>query len=181
MLARVREDLDPSIRCAQEGAARLRQAMTDALEGGRLSLDDLFDTDYRPVEGTNPQQLTTRALKVLEEILPPVQEEILERSTGNGMTFCAAVDRNGYLPVHNRIYSKPQRPDDPAWNAANARNRRIFDDRAGLSAARNPRPFLVQTYPRDMGNGTVVWMREVDAPIVIDGRHWGGFRTAYKL
>ncbi|MAA98338.1 MAG: chemotaxis protein [Stappia sp.] len=180
-LARVREDLDPSIRCAQEGAARLRQAMTDALEGGRLSLDDLFDTDYRPVEGTNPQQLTTRALKVLEEILPPVQEEILERSTGNGMTFCAAVDRNGYLPVHNRIYSKPQRPDDPAWNAANARNRRIFDDRAGLSAARNPRPFLVQTYPRDMGNGTVVWMREVDAPIVIDGRHWGGFRTAYKL
>jgi methyl-accepting chemotaxis protein len=32
-----------------------------------------------------------------------------------------------------------------------------------------------------MGNGTVIWMREVDAPIVVSGRHWGGFRTAYKL
>jgi methyl-accepting chemotaxis protein len=180
-LARVREELDPSIRCAQDGAARLRQAMTTALESGRLSMEELFDTDYRPIEGTNPQQLTTRALRVLEEILPPVQESILQSSAAKGMTFCAAVDRNGYLPVHNRIYSKPQRPDDPAWNAANSRNRRIFDDRAGLSAARNPRPFLIQTYPRDMGNGTIVWMREIDVPIVIDGRHWGGFRTAYKL
>jgi methyl-accepting chemotaxis protein len=24
-------------------------------------------------------------------------------------------------------------------------------------------------------------MREIDVPIRIRGRHWGGFRTAYKL
>ena len=69
------------------------------------------------------------------------------------MIFCAAVDRNGYLPVHNRIYSQPQQPGDVAWNTAHCRNRRIFDDRAGLSAARNVRPYLIQNYPRDMGNG----------------------------
>ena len=74
-----------------------------------------------------------------------------------------------------------QRPDDPVWNAANCRNRRIFDDRAGLSAARNVRPFLIQTYARDLGGGRTVMMKEIDAPIRVFGRHWGGFRTAYKI
>jgi len=32
-----------------------------------------------------------------------------------------------------------------------------------------------------MGNGTTVMMREIDVPIRVRGRHWGAFRTAYKL
>ncbi|SDU15173.1 methyl-accepting chemotaxis protein [Stappia sp. ES.058] len=179
LLATVRKQLDPLIVRACDGAERVEAAMREALTDGRLTKEDLFDTDYRPIPGTDPEQVENNALAVLETILPPIQEEILAAS--KGMAFCAAVDRNGYLPVHNLIYSKPQSADDPAWNAANCRNKRIFDDRAGLSAARNTRPFLVQTYPRNMGNGTIVWMREVDAPVVLDGHHWGGFRTAYKL
>jgi methyl-accepting chemotaxis protein len=97
------------------------------------------------------------------------------------MVFCIAVDRNGYVPVHNRRFSQPQRRGETAWNTANARNRRIFDDRAGIAAARSTRPFLVQAYNRDMGGGMMVMMREVDAPIRVFGRHWGGFRTAYRL
>ena len=97
------------------------------------------------------------------------------------VTFCACVDRNGYLPVHNAVYSKPQRSGDVAWNTANSRNRRIFNDAAGLAAGRNTRAYLMQSYPRDMGNGITVWMREIDVPIKVQGRHWGGFRTAYKL
>jgi methyl-accepting chemotaxis protein len=131
------------------------------------------------IPGTNPVQYRTRYLDVLERLLPPIQERWL--AADSRMTFCAAVDRNAYLPVHNRIYSHPQRPDDPAWNTANCRNRRIFDDRAGLSAARNVRPFLVQTYQRDMGNGVTVLMKEIDAPIRVHGKHWGGLRMAYKL
>jgi methyl-accepting chemotaxis protein len=26
-----------------------------------------------------------------------------------------------------------------------------------------------------------VMMREIDVPIRVKGRHWGGFRTAYRL
>ena len=93
--------------------------------------------------------------------------------------FCAALDRNGFLPTHNLVYSKPQ-GDDPVWNAANCRNKRIFDDRAGITAARSTRPFVVQAYARDMGGGKIVMMQEVDAPLRIFGRHWGGLRTAYR-
>ncbi len=181
MIAGIRAAAEEKIRRAEDGAERIGRAMEQAVASRRLSLDDLFDTGYRPMAGTNPQQLETRAVKTLDDILPSIQEEILADASHSGMIFCAAVDRNGYLPVHNRIYSKPQRPGDVAWNTANCRNRRVFDDRAGLCAARNTRPFLLQSYPRDMGNGTVVWMSEVDVPIYVDDRHWGGFRCAYKL
>jgi methyl-accepting chemotaxis protein len=164
---------------AVEAAAKISVTLDEAIRTGKLTSDALFDTDYQPVAGTNPQQFRTRALDALEALLPPIQEPVL--AIDKRMTFCAAVDRNAYLPVHNTIYSKPQRPDDVAWNLANCRNRRIFDDRAGLSAARNTRPYLIQSYPRDMGNGVVVMMREIDAPIRVGGKHWGGFRTAYKI
>ena len=168
-----------SVRRAQEGAARISEAMHKLIETGRLTRDALFDTDYKIIQGTNPVQYSNRALAQLEQILPQIQDVILAQDTA--MIFCVAIDRNGYLPVHNKAYSHPQRPDDPVWNAANCRNKRIFDDRAGLSAARNTRPVLVQSYARDMGNGNVVWLQEVDAPITVCGIHWGGFRTAYKL
>ena len=144
-----------------------------------LSQDDLFDNDYIAIEGTDPVQYRTRFLSALEEALPAIQERLL--ATDPRMVFCAAVDRNAYLPVHNRKYSLPQRPGETLWNTAHSRNRRIFDDRAGLTAGRNVRPYIIQVYPRDMGNGVTIMMREIDAPIRVFGKHWGGFRSAYKL
>jgi methyl-accepting chemotaxis protein len=164
---------------AIDAAAMVSMAFEEAVDSRRLTREALFDTDYQPIEGTSPQQFRSRALDALEQLLPPIQEPLL--SSDKRMTFCAAVDRNAWLPVHNKIYSKPQKADDPAWNVANCRNRRIFDDRAGLSAARNVRPYLIQSYPRDMGNGVVIMMREIDAPVRVFGKHWGGFRTAYKI
>jgi methyl-accepting chemotaxis protein len=32
-----------------------------------------------------------------------------------------------------------------------------------------------------MGGGIIVVMREIDAPIRVFGKHWGAFRTAYKI
>ncbi|MEP4766791.1 MAG: methyl-accepting chemotaxis protein [Roseibium sp.] len=178
-IAAIHASHSADVERAKSGAERIAHSLEGLLSKRKLSMDDLFDTSYQPIPGTNPQQVSTRAVEALEATLPEIQEEIL----GNckELAFCVAVDRNGYLPVHNTIYSKPQNPDDPVWNNANSRNRRIFDDRAGLSAGRNTRPFLIQSYARDMGGGNIVWMKEVDVPIMVRGRHWGGFRTAYKL
>jgi methyl-accepting chemotaxis protein len=178
-LAAIRAENQQFVDRAVDAAARVAMALQDAVSEGKLTREALFDTEYVPIEDTNPQQFRTRSLGMLEALLPAIQEPLL--AADQRMVFCAAVDRNGYLPVHNRIYSRPQKPDDVAWNTANCRNRRIFDDRAGLCAARNVRPYLIQSYPRDMGNGTIIMMREIDAPVRVFGKHWGGFRTAYKL
>ncbi len=178
-LESIRAENREFVERALDAAAMVSMAFEEAVTDGKLTREALFDTEYAPIEGTNPLQFRTRALDVLESVLPPIQEPLL--ADDKRMTFCAAVDRNGYLPVHNRIYSKPQKADDVPWNTANCRNRRIFDDRAGLSAARNVRPYLIQSYARDMGNGIIIMMREIDAPVRVFGKHWGGFRTAYKI
>ena len=164
---------------AMEAGSALTRIFEQAVARGDVSLDDLFDTAYAEIAGTNPVQYRTKYLEWADRALPPFQEAFLAKEPH--MVFCAMVDRNGFLPVHNKIYSHPQRPGDVAWNTANSRNRRIFNDPAGLAAARNVRSYLVQSYARDMGNGNTVMMREIDVPIRVQGRHWGGFRTAYRL
>lgn len=175
----IRAENQEFIERAIATAKRISATFEDAIARGAVTQEQLFDTDYVPIPDTNPLQHRTRFLDWIETVLPGLQEPLL--ASDSRMVFCAAVDRNGYLPVHNRIYSMPQRPGDVAWNTANSRNRRIFDDRAGLAAARNTRPFLIQNYPRDMGNGVTIMMQEIDAPIRVNGRHWGGFRTAYRI
>ena len=177
-LAAIRAANKEFIARAINAADRISALYEDAVNTGRIALDDLFDNNYLPIPGTNPQQYRTRFLSLCETLLPGIQEPLL--ASDPRMVFCAAVDRNGYLPVHNMIYSQPQRPDDPIWNAAHSRNRRIFDDRAGLSAGRVVRPYIIQNYPRDMGD-KVVMMWEIGAPIRVFGKKWGGFRTAYTL
>lgn len=179
VVAAVEEEYRPLIVVAQNAADRVRQVVEQEIASGRLTRDQVFDVNYRPIPGTDPEQYTTSYLKVFEDILPPILEPLLV--SDNRMVFCLAIDRNGYIPVHNRRASQPQRQGDPVWNAANCRNKRIFEDRAGITAARSTRPFVVQAYSRDMGGGVTVLMREVDAPIRILDRHWGGFRTAYRL
>lgn len=164
---------------AMEAGDAITKIFENAIAKGDIGIDDLFDENYVKIEGTDPVQYRTRFLDWADRALPEIQEAMLARDSR--AAFCAAIDRNGYLPVHNKIYSQPQRPGDTAWNTANSRNRRIFNDPAGLAAGRNIRSYLIQSYARDMGNGTTIMMREIDVPIRVNGRHWGGFRTAYKI
>jgi len=165
-------------RAMQAGTA-LTKIFHDGIASGAISMEDMFDEDYVEIPGTNPLQHRTRILGWADRALPTFQEAFLAKDPR--MVFCAMIDRNGYLPVHNTIYSHPQRPGDVAWNTAHSRNRRIFNDPAGLAAGRNLRSYLIQSYARDMGNGKTIMMREIDVPIRVNGRHWGGYRTAYKF
>lgn len=179
LLMRIAELDKEKITIAQRGADQISSALANLVNSNMISEADLFDTNYEPIAGTNPVQFSVKSLVELDKILPAIQEPIV--SMNPDMVFCAAVDRNGYLPVHIKAYSQPQKSNDPEWNKANCRNRLIFDDRAGLSAARNLNNHLIQAYPRELGNGRTIMMKEVDVPIMVNGRHWGGFRTAYKI
>jgi methyl-accepting chemotaxis protein len=169
----------PYIRAAQQAASQISQLLEDAVRTGTLPEADLFDERYQPVAGSNPPQVMTRFVALAERLFPQVQEKLLGLS--DKVVYCIAVDRNGYVPCHNQKYNQPQRAGDVAWNTANCRNRRIFNDRTGLASARNQRPFLLQTYRRDMGGGQFIVMKEAAAPIVVKGRHWGGLRLAFRF
>jgi methyl-accepting chemotaxis protein len=175
----IREENVEAVTRALEAGVDLAGIFERGVAAGAVSVEDLFDANYAEISGTNPVQYRTRFLDWTERALPAFQEAFLVKD--KRVAFCAVVDRNGYLPVHNKVYSQPQRPGDVAWNTANCRNRRIFNDAAGLAAGQNQRSYLIQSYARDMGGGNTVMMREVDVPVRVRGRHWGAFRTAYKL
>lgn len=168
----------PYIRTVMSVAEEISHAFEQAVHSGRIDMASLFDRNYQPIRGTDPVQYMTRFTEFTDAVLPTIQERIA--GSDERIAFCAAVDDNGYLPTHNRKFAQAQRQGDVTWNTANCRNRRIFNDRVGLAAGRGKEPFLMQTYRRDMGGGTFVLMKDVSAPITVNGRHWGGVRLAIK-
>ena len=166
------------IEAVQRAAAKIGAAFEAAIARGNIGEADLFDDAYVPIAGSSPQQHMTRFTEFTDRVLPAIQEPLL--GFDERVAFCAAIDLRGYIPTHNLKFSQPQ-GDDPVWNAAHCRNRRIFNDRTGLGAGSHTKPFLLQTYRRDMGGGQFVMMKDASAPIFVNGRHWGGFRMGYRI
>lgn len=160
------------------GAARtITEAFEAAIQRGEITPAQLFDENYREIAGTDPKQFLTDYVALTDRLLPPIQDPL--QSIDPRIVFCVAWAKGGYLPTHNPNYRKPQ-GRDPVWNAANCRNRRLFNDRAVEKVGASTRPYLLQTYRRDMGGGNFVLMKDLSSPIFVRGRHWGAFRMGFR-
>ena len=168
----------PLIRIVVDTAKRISAAFESGIERGEIRLEQLMDENYRQIPGTDPKQYMSEYVNFTDRVLPPIQDPI--QKSDPRIAFCVAWARSGYLPTHNPNYCHKQGPD-PVWNNANCRNRRLFKDRTVLKIAANTKPFLLQTYRRDMGGGNFVLMKDLSSPILIRGRHWGAFRMGFRL
>jgi methyl-accepting chemotaxis protein len=167
----------PLIGVVVDTAKRISAAFEAAVERGDIGLDQLMDEKYREIPGTDPKQYLTDYVAFTDRILPPIQDPV--QKIDPRIVFCVAWAKGGYLPTHNPNYRLPQGPD-PVWNNANCRNRRLFSDRAVKKVAANTKPFLLQTYRRDMGGGNFVLMKDLSSPIYVRGRRWGAFRMGFR-
>lgn len=167
------------IRLVKETAERISLAFQDAIAQDSITIDQLFDTNYREIPGSDPKQYLTDFVDLADRLLPPIQEAVL--ASDPRIVFCVSLDRNAYLPTHNRKFSQPQ-GKDPIWNAANCRNRKIFTDRNSVTAGRNIKPFTLLTFRRDMGmgDGKFTLMKYLTSPIFVEGRHWGGLSIGFN-
>lgn len=169
----------PYIEAVQVLALNISETFSNAVNAGRISHQDMMDRNYMPVPNSDPAQVMARFTTFTDQVLPVFQEAMLELA--EDVVFCAAVNKDGYLPTHNKKFSLPQIPGESDFNMTYCRNRRIFDDRVGLAAGNSTRPFLLQAYRREMGDGEYVMMKDLSAPIYVNGEHWGGIRLAYKV
>jgi methyl-accepting chemotaxis protein len=168
----------PLIRTVVDTAKAISAAFESAVDRGEIQLAHLMDEAYRQIPGTDPAQYLTNYVSFTDRILPPIQDPV--QKSDPRIVFSVAWAKGGYLPTHNPNYRLPQGPD-PVWNNANCRNRRLFNDRAVTKVAANAsKPFLLQTYRRDMGGGNFVLMKDLSAPIIVKGRHWGAFRIGFR-
>ena len=156
------------------GAAHAVQTvLEDAVRRRRLAVADLYDEQYTAIAGTDPVKYHTRFDALTDELLPAIQERLLDEH--DFLVYAGAVDRNGYFPTHNKRFSQPL-TGDRARDLAGNRTKRIFADRVGLTCGRHTAPFKLQAYRRDTGE----LMFDLSVPIRACGRHWGGFRIGYR-
>ena len=148
------------------------------MSSGRITFDDLFDNNYVPIEGTDPVQYRTKFLALLEQVLPPIQNPVYDANPN--MTLCAAIDRNGYIPVHRPKHSQPQRPGEPSGTNATAATGASTTTRCGSRrrAARGPTP---SSSSATSARASMLLIRSVAAPIRVFGKHWGAIRTTYRI
>jgi methyl-accepting chemotaxis protein len=158
---------------ATEAARAVQLAFEQAVEQRQISVDDLFDRNYVPIPNTAPQKHKTRFDDFTDQVLPPIQEPLLQQ---NGeIAYAGAVDDKGYFPTHNRCYSQPL-TGNYEKDLVNNRTKRIFTDRTGSRCGSHTKRFLLQTYKRDTGEV----MHDLSVPIYVRNRHWGGFRIGYR-
>ncbi|MGE3272315.1 MAG: methyl-accepting chemotaxis protein [Chloroflexota bacterium] len=132
--------------------------LEEAIRSGALTSEQVFDETYVPIPNSNPPKFDVSYQPVLERILTTVTREY---ASDPQIVYGLASDRNGYIGVHNA-------PD---------RAKRIFDDAIGKAAAKNTNGVLAQDYRRDTGE--LLW--DFSAPIMVNGKHWGGFRLSLSM
>jgi len=133
---------------------------------------NVFDQNYRPIPGTEPQKYSTTYDRECERELQPLYDRLVEETRGGA--FALAIDTRTYAPTHNSRYSKPL-TGDRAVDLLASRDKRMFTDVTGRRAAASRARFLLQTYRRDTGE----ILNDLSMPIEIDGRHWGALRFGF--
>lgn len=154
-------------------------AHTDAaLARGAISMGALFDTDYQPVPGTNPQLYRTR----LSDWADAEWRPFLDRAKAGDprVLGVACTDMNGFLPTH--LTERSRKPTgDINHDTQFCRNGRIMLEAIDRKAKVSKAPYMMAVYRQDAGGDNYVVVRNVYVPLVIGGRRWGDFELAYSF
>lgn len=165
------------------GARTMERILEEALHEGKFTEEQIFDQNYRlitdgPLSESSIPKYHTDYDAYLDDKIREIQDAFTE--SDSAIVFAVLVDTNGYLPTHNSRYSKPL-TGNPATDRIGNRTKRIFNDPVGIAAAHfkgtPEQPVLRQIYKRD----TDETMWDVSAPVLVNGRHWGGFRIGLSM
>jgi len=138
-----------------------------------FTVQEAFDSTYTVIPGTDPVKYRTRTDSYFDDNIQGIEDSFLKDKS---IVYAVLVDRNGYLPTHNSIYSKPLSGNYEQDLFGN-RTKRKFDDPIGLKAAQNTEGILVQEYERDTGE----ILLDISMPVKFVDQHWGAFRIGFSM
>ena len=169
-------DDTPFILKAQETMRAIQAVVERGLESGEITLDDVFDRQYRLIEGSNPEQYDNRFCDYTDRYVRPILDRV--KASDERLIGSAITDVNGYLPTHLTERSHAPGPD-PLWNDAHCRNKRIMMDDTTAAAIVSEKPAMLATYRMELGEKFIP-VKNVFVPLWIKGRRWGNYELAYR-
>ncbi len=178
----VHADLSPvDSEFVELAIARKRELVGEiehAIDRGEITLEDVFDRNYREIPGSNPPRYTTGFTKFADAVIRPKLDRILE--SDDRIQTVVATDVNGFLPTHltKRSLSPTGNPDH---DAKFCRNGRILYEGVDIVAKRSTADYMMAVYRHEIeGRGYEV-VRNVYVPLLIKGKRWGDFEIAYTV
>jgi len=170
-------DDTPFIHMAKGVHAEIMRTIEAGLAGGQLSIEELFDSDYRMIAGTNPARFTTRFTGFADHHIRPILDRV--KALDEALIGGIVIDRNFYHPTHLTQYSQPH-GDDPEWNEKYSRNHIIAYCPRAERAMKLDAEFCLATNSPKVPYGSSMAVKSVFLPIRVAGRLWGVFELAYR-
>ena len=163
---------------AVEHAKNLAKVAEDAIAKGEISMDELFDTRYVPVPGTNPQLYRNKASDWADRNWRPVIDKVV--AEGGAIKMCSPADMNGFLPTH--VSERSRKPTgDVTHDTTYCRNGRILFDPIDEKAKKSTDEYMMAVYRQEGDGKNYVVVRNVYVPLYINGRRWGDSELAYTF
>lgn len=159
---------------AQSGAKQISRCLGQAIRRQQLSDQALFESEYYPISGTNPQQFRSDYDHYTDELFPTIQEPLLDEH--EFLIYAIAIDQKAYVPTHNNTFAQPS-TGKYEHDLKYCRSKRIYNDRVGELSAQHEEAWKLQTYRRDTGE----LMFDMSVPIKVNNRHYGAFRVGYRI
>ena len=169
-------DDTPFIIKAQEAMRAIQSEVERGIAAGEVTEGDVFDRNYKLIEGSNPAQYDTGFCDFADQYVRPILDRF--KGSDNRIIGSAITDVNGYLPTHLSERSHTPGPD-PVWNDAHCRNKRIFMDETTRNAINSNKPAMLATYRMELGDKYIP-VKNVFVPLWVNGRRWGNFELAYR-
>jgi methyl-accepting chemotaxis protein len=149
-----------------------------ALARGSITTAALFDTDYQPVPGTNPQLYRTRLSDWADAEWQPFLDRA--KATDPRVLAAACTDMNGFLPTH--LSERSRKPTgDINHDTQFCRNGRIMLEAIDRKAKASNDAYMMAVYRQEGDGDSYVVVRNVYVPLFIAGRRWGNFELAYSF
>ena len=149
-----------------------------ALARGAVTMSALFDTEYQPVPGTNPQLFRTRLTDWAHAEWRPFLDRA--RASDPRVLAAACTDMNGFLPTH--LTDRSRTPTgDVNHDTQFCRNGRIMLEAIDRKAKVSNALYMMAVYRQEGDGQTYHVVRNVYVPLTIGGRRWGDFELAYSF
>lgn len=166
------------VEMTQSWGREIREMTEAAIHNGELTIEQLFDTDYQEIGGSNPKRYSTSLSTWADKNWRPFFDRANASDSRIMATICT--DMNGFLPSHSSGLSKAP-TGDVAHDTQYCRAGRIILDTIDKRAKESTAPFMMAAY-RHEGDGLEYQViRMIYTPLSFEGRRWGNFELAYVI
>lgn len=160
---------------ALTGARAMSEIMYYMNKSTMLTTEDIFDSNYSEIPGSNPKKFHTRYDMLFDRWIQDIEDQFLQDSE---VEFAILIDKNGYVPTHNKKYSLPQ-TNNYARDVIYSRSKRNFYAYEGIKRilSYDGDSAIKELYQRDTGE--TLW--NIGAPVRMYGKQWGSFIIGVNL